>query len=831
MRNIVQMNPRLFANIVSGSMASISLVACGTMAAKIRSAGRLGAPYGRLVFALSVADVCQSLALITAPLLLPKGSPEALWAVGNQFTCNFTGFVLPFGTTAVCMYTCTLCIYYLCKLRFNYTDTTFYHKLEKILHPFIFLFNTVFCTAALATNSINPLPNADVCHFNRKPWNCDRTSSCERGQWAWLFTYIYTPIGTPLCCLVGITLSMGMLCWHVIKRERMFLSGTTGKTFLSRAMDRVRALFSKRGNQGRILTEQQPTESEVNFAARIYRRETMIQAILYVSVFFSTYGVAIFIAFCNISDAEVPTLILFVFVIVYPLGGLLNVLVYTRPSIIALRTSHSDLSWLHAFLVVVNAGGANPDSNTSHLSSFKSMGCCIRNCEDAIASDSIKKISKGSEGESPQGETSEPLVTSKDLAVGDDRLRMSSLRSVPSGEVNDYSFIGNKIMGSLMSSDLNSRLNHESSHMSSLTMDIALKSDVDPGTVAPNAFQRAYERAKYLVELAPDSEQEKNGKDNLDSLGNVSRIGNSNNLSGFSSFQRSSSSGIYIPGDKSLSRQSRELSTDRYQDVSASKNCPSVFAGGVGKESISANDHGSTYDDKSCLLNSSISKVPRNSMIGRISMEGSAPSTNDLPENRDESILSYESPKGLAAGLEYKGSEDKTVIIKKELNVHPSRGTDLAPVGIAVLAFKQALARANNGDGGKIEPGDIRKGEATPYACINKLVLSQNRDADSDDDDSIDIYDEEDFPTPLAVSLPVDGERMASTESTDNEKQYSMKVNNIVVADAFKKAFARAATRQMDAQEDDKPRDMPLPSSNFISDLSTLMEAEGDEED
>lgn len=47
--------------------------------------------------------------------------------------------------------------------------------------------------------------------------------------------------------------------------------------------------------------------------------------------------------------------------IIYPIGGMFNILVYTRPKVLSLRRRrHAGYSWFKAFVMVVRAGGVVP---------------------------------------------------------------------------------------------------------------------------------------------------------------------------------------------------------------------------------------------------------------------------------------------------------------------------------------------------------------------------------------------------------------------------------------------------------------------------------------
>ena len=93
---------------------------------------------------------------------------------------------------------------------------------------------------------------------------------------------------------------------------------------------------------------------------RVYRREIILQACYFVLAFFVTFSCFMVQQIILIAERQ-PTVFLFrVVAVFYPLGGFLNVLVYTRPKITSLRIRYSEYSWLRAFWYVIKAGGDMP---------------------------------------------------------------------------------------------------------------------------------------------------------------------------------------------------------------------------------------------------------------------------------------------------------------------------------------------------------------------------------------------------------------------------------------------------------------------------------------
>jgi len=149
------------------SSASISFIASSVIAVMIKRAPRgLSTPYRRILFGLSISDILQSFALLTGPFAVPKGTTQSPWGIGtNVRLCEANGFSMIFGTAAVPMYTCFLCLYYLCKLKHKMTDEAFTLKVERKLHVGIIAWNLTACTFLLITKRINPFRRKHLPYF------------------------------------------------------------------------------------------------------------------------------------------------------------------------------------------------------------------------------------------------------------------------------------------------------------------------------------------------------------------------------------------------------------------------------------------------------------------------------------------------------------------------------------------------------------------------------------------------------------------------------------------------------------------------------------------
>ena len=86
----------------------------------------------------------------------------------------------------------------------------------------------------------------------------------------------------------------------------------------------------------------------------------IVQSCLYVAAFFATYlSFDIYVTILWLGLGKPSSFLLIASEITCPLGGLFNILVFTRPSVWILRRRHS-YSWLKAFVLVIKAGGEVP---------------------------------------------------------------------------------------------------------------------------------------------------------------------------------------------------------------------------------------------------------------------------------------------------------------------------------------------------------------------------------------------------------------------------------------------------------------------------------------
>ncbi len=436
------------------STAFLSLVSSATMATMIANTEKgLTTPYRRIIFGLSISDIAQSLSLFIGPFALPHEVDA--WGIGNPRTCQGAGFLLVVGVAAVPMYTCFLCYYYLCKLKFRMDNKVFARRVERKIHAFIILFTFLQAIVALALNTIHPAIFKTCCAIVAIPLGCrlipEIVGECDPVTYPRVNNFIILNhfILTPLC-LFGMIGIMIRLSYHAMILNRMTPPTSNGPTTSHRLSNRAREVqnidasmistivtleeTNIKKNESNVVMEngvnqqnspihvdrqssgvegidnvldsmlsssemeesvevspaqrrnvfplnnvgdgegpqsqpqapeestqsQPPVQNRARHLSTLYKNETLLQGFLYVGSFCLVYLPVIYTYAHGIAQTAPPKLIQASVFFIWPLGSLLNILVYTRPQAASLRRDHPSLSRLRCIWLVLRAGGEIP---------------------------------------------------------------------------------------------------------------------------------------------------------------------------------------------------------------------------------------------------------------------------------------------------------------------------------------------------------------------------------------------------------------------------------------------------------------------------------------
>jgi len=90
-------------------------------------------PYTRLLVAMSVCDILYSISISTSSFMRPRDSSVFVWALGNDASCNASGFLNQLSMSAI-FYNAMLSFYFLLTARFGMTRDRFSKRVEPLMH-------------------------------------------------------------------------------------------------------------------------------------------------------------------------------------------------------------------------------------------------------------------------------------------------------------------------------------------------------------------------------------------------------------------------------------------------------------------------------------------------------------------------------------------------------------------------------------------------------------------------------------------------------------------------------------------------------------------------
>ncbi len=110
------------------------------------------------------------------------------------------------------------------------------------------------------------------------------------------------------------------------------------------------------------------------YLQQLYKTEMLNQSAWYVIVFILTYFPIVAVNIIFFVGGWPSRALQFAGALLFPLGGVWNILVYTRPECAALRRKNPGISRLRALWLVLKAGGEAKNSNVNHIGCSSSDG-------------------------------------------------------------------------------------------------------------------------------------------------------------------------------------------------------------------------------------------------------------------------------------------------------------------------------------------------------------------------------------------------------------------------------------------------------------------------
>jgi hypothetical protein len=347
--------------------ASLSILGSSTIVYKVVRNRSQTTPYDRIMMGLSLTDIIASLSYALSPFLIPAGgtSPR-IWAVGNEATCSFLGWLTQFSFAAV-WYNAILSFYYLLTVRLGVHRKAFAQKYEVWFHASAWVFFLITATTGAALGWYSEFQINLGCWVGEIPQGCEAAGTCTgTGQlvgWVFggfplLFTYVaLIANNTVIYGYVRNTLSDGN---SLLSTTTPSTTATTTTTSYFSNINSPYVDRSSRSNDGSASSSSQNTqqrhamlEEQRVLRQQAHVREVASQGFLYVATFFISYTPAFILRILDgigrgTSDEDDMYALLILNASLLPLQGFFNMFVHTRPSYFRFRAAYPDLSWVWA---------------------------------------------------------------------------------------------------------------------------------------------------------------------------------------------------------------------------------------------------------------------------------------------------------------------------------------------------------------------------------------------------------------------------------------------------------------------------------------------------
>ncbi|GFH52568.1 hypothetical protein CTEN210_09044 [Chaetoceros tenuissimus] len=316
----------------------------------------------------------------------PKDDPDALFAIGTTGSCEAIGFIFIIGFQCLLFYTLFLTYYFMRRIKFKVTAKDFAEKEEKYFHKAFILFSLSFSVACLSTGSFNPLARGTLCSISSFPQGCNQSPDavCERGgNFAEILVTVV--VGLIVSCFVILTIILGLTTHHVYSIERNLTISARKIGAARRTALRNHSSHEEEKEEEKIENVQDTEQINIHHVDRLAANEEVVvvdgnsdeeehkkrlvltkqafqQSLLYIVAFAFIYlGPILAIILLKFGKVvEAPDFSFWLAALLTPLGGVFNILIYTRPKVLKMKESHADVSYLGLLIVIVVSGGEIP---------------------------------------------------------------------------------------------------------------------------------------------------------------------------------------------------------------------------------------------------------------------------------------------------------------------------------------------------------------------------------------------------------------------------------------------------------------------------------------
>lgn len=320
----------------------LSIVGAGLVVYLILRERKLHSLFHRIMLGMCAADIIAALQISGHFFALPRWT-RTPFARGNFTTCAIAGSLL-YLQQASNMYSCLLAGYFLLMIRYRWTESRIASFFEPWIHILPWIIPTVSIVVALMTKSLNPMYHFGVCGFFQFPADClvNEKVECLRGGHAiQLVVDYFFNASSMVMTIVGVI-------W-----TRMMYRHVRSVNLRGSGIALNRELVDKRTQ---AVAWQSISYTIVYAAAFFFTLFGFVAAVVVEAVDF--YGA---------SDNPLIMVMVYLVYILYPIQGLLNSLVYLRPTVVRWKDAHPDRSFFWCLLQILQIHPTPTTSKTAHL--------------------------------------------------------------------------------------------------------------------------------------------------------------------------------------------------------------------------------------------------------------------------------------------------------------------------------------------------------------------------------------------------------------------------------------------------------------------------------
>jgi hypothetical protein len=335
-----------FAALAPRITGGTSVISSATLIYLImRSDAKLYTIYHRIMFGMSVADILASSAMGLSTLPMPTEMEIDYGFVGmrlgNAQTCQAQGFFFVFGITMMYAYNGSLCVYYACVIAFKMKEQNIIKSLEPFMHLVPIVLALSFGIPPFFFDAYWATGWEGWCTFAPGDSHDDNTKQMIRNASSIvLMVLIISNIIVVVSCFA-------LIIWRILLTQRILQNATTTSSndsdnFLQR--------------RGQLLN----AVKEVNHVSKVI----FVQAIAYIGASLITLTTPLLHTL--IGDRE-GYWVIKLQVILMPLQGLFNLMIYIGHRIYNYRRVHPDVSKCEVFCKLFT-GNANDDTLFTRIS-------------------------------------------------------------------------------------------------------------------------------------------------------------------------------------------------------------------------------------------------------------------------------------------------------------------------------------------------------------------------------------------------------------------------------------------------------------------------------